>query len=419
MNLFYSPIIFILTVVYSSYALSATTMQVPLSDGSDLEVKVYSPDKKNISNNLLLILPSGHGITDGLQALASQLQNTGVETWVADPFTTWLLPELESSVNGIPIEAYVELISHAKKTGKNIYLLSNDSGVRLALNAAHQWQTQFKGIISGVILISPNLYIHTPTVGNDGLLFPIAYGSNLPIYIFMPAKSTLALRINETVSALQQGGSDVYTQVLREVRNRFFFRPDASTEEVQVSSVLNKKIAQSFMLMESYAGVRVAPKLKKLIDKAVKETGQLLRYKTPLTPKNFTLKDISDNDHSLNQYKGKVVLVNFWASWCPPCIHEMPSMSLLNSAYDDADFTILAINLGEPPEAIKQFIKTYPVNFTVLLDPLKQLPKQWKVFAYPTSFLLDKKGDIRYSVAGGIEWGTDDVKVIIDKLVAE
>ena len=115
--------------------------------------------------------------------------------------------------------------------------------------------------------------------------------------------------------------------------------------------------------------------------------------------------------------RGEVTLVNFWASWCPPCVHEMPSMSRLNDDYREQPFTILAINLGERIEDIQNFLQQHPVNFPVLLDPQQQLPRQWKVFAFPTSYIIDKQGRIRYSVAGGIDWTSDEAKRAIQGLL--
>jgi len=408
--------LFLAILAYSIPALSETARSVPLADGSELEVQVHEAK----GDNLVIIFPSEHGITEGLSNLATELQDAGVESWIADPFSTWMLPTLGSSLRKIPVEAYVALIAFAEKTGKNIYLLSNDKGARNLLESAHQWQTASDGVLSGVILISPNLYINTPTAGNEGELLPVAYATNLPVFIYVASKSTLALRINSTVSALERGGSDVFVQVLKNVRNRFFFRQDATRSEIETASRLGNYIIQSMRLTRTYARPRAAPKLvtPESMNRA-QTTGKLRAYTGSLTPGDFTLGDLTDTPHSLSQYQGKVVVVNFWASWCPPCVHEMPSMSKLNNELDDEAFAILAINLGEPREDIARFLQSHPVSFPVLLDPPKRLPKQWKVFAFPTSYLLDKKGVIRYSVAGSIDWAAKEVRDVINALIKE
>ena len=329
MNLFRNLSILFAIFSYSVAGLSATTMPVKLSDGSELEVQVY----KGTGDDLVIVMPSGHGITKGLKDLATVLQASNIETWIADPFTSWLLPALESSLNEIPSNAYVELIAHAKKTGKNIFLLSNDGGARTLLEAAHKWQRDSDGVLSGLILISPNLYMQTPTAGSDGELLPITYATNFPIFLLIPQKSTLALRINDTVNALNMGGSDVFIQLINNVRNRFFFRQDATETEMNVSSELGNIIIQSMKLTNTYGEPRTAPVMSGETIKKVQTTGNLREYRGQLKPKDFMLNDLSGASHSLSQYIGKVVLVNFWASWCPPCVHEMPSMSRLNSEF--------------------------------------------------------------------------------------
>jgi len=136
-----------------------------------------------------------------------------------------------------------------------------------------------------------------------------------------------------------------------------------------------------------------------------------------LRPDDFSLIDVKGVSHSLSQYRGKVVIVNFWASWCPPCVHEMPSMSGLKRVFKNRPLEILAINLGEKSDDINEFLSKHPVDFPVLLDSEQKMPKKWNVFAFPTSYILDKNGVIRFSVAGGLDWNSKEVKAKIDQLL--
>lgn len=410
---FIFPIAF---VFFSTLAFSDESMSVALDGDNEFHVQAYPAS----GESLMLVMPSEHGITEGLTSLAKKLSENGIEVWLADPFTTWFLPTVESSLNEIPVLAYTKLIAKAVQSGKNIYLMSNDKAVKVLLESAREWQLNSNSFISGVFLISPDLYTRTPTAGNDGEFLPIAKATNLPVYIYVPSKSTLALRIKDTVNVLEEGGSDVYVQVLPDVRNRFFFRPDATETEQSASTVLPERITQGMKLIGKYAKHRKPVSLAKSGYKNnVKNTGKLREYTGEFHTENFTLDDVMGNTHSLSQYRGKVVIVNFWASWCPPCVHEMPSMSKLYDEMSGKPFTILAINLGEKAEDIKMFLKSYPVNFPVLLDPLSAIPKKWKVFAFPTSYLLDRNGVVRYSIAGGIDWDTEEIKEVINNLVAD
>ena len=204
---------------------------------------------------------------------------------------------------------------------------------------------------------------------------------------------------------------------LTDVRNRFYFRPDATVLEQQVAAEFAAQVAQAMKLTSSFKRQRKAAELTTVEnDSSSKTTGSLREYTGQFRPQDFSLADLNGQEHSLERHRGKVVLVNFWASWCPPCVHEMPSMSRLNDAFRDRPFIILAINLGEKTEDIHGFLQQHPVNFPVLLDPEQELPRQWKVFAFPTSYLIDQQGRIRYSVAGGIDWTSDEVKSAIDGL---
>lgn len=413
---FLKPLLFIVVIAYMQLSYASDEISVNLSDGSEFQTYVFSAQ----GESLLIMLPSEHGISNGLNKLAEELSDKGIEVWIPDPFSTWFLPEAESSLSQIPISAYKELIIEAEKTNKHIYLFSNDKGSAILLEAARAWQSNSDGILSGVILTSPDLYTKTPIAGEDGELLPIVHATNLPILIFLPSKSTLALRIKDTVEAFEKGGSEVYIQSLHGVRNRFFFRPDATNREQQMTTVFAEKVVRSMKLTRTFAKQRKTLELVKPVkDNRPKTTGSLRKYTGQFRPQDFVVNDLNGTSHSLSKHKGKVVIVNFWATWCPPCVHEIPSMSRLYQELSDKPFTILAINLGEEPEEIHKFVEKHPVNFPVLLDPDQVLPKQWKVFAFPTSYIVDKNGIVRYSVAGGIDWTSNEVKTTINSLFFE
>jgi thiol-disulfide isomerase/thioredoxin len=117
--------------------------------------------------------------------------------------------------------------------------------------------------------------------------------------------------------------------------------------------------------------------------------------------------------------KGKVVLVNFWATWCPPCRKEMPSMDRLDKMETGRPFAIVAVNVKEEEDLVERFLEEMPVGFPIGLDPDGALAKAWKAFVYPTSFLVDKAGRIRYSLNGTLEWDEPEVVEIIERLMLE
>ena len=129
--------------------------------------------------------------------------------------------------------------------------------------------------------------------------------------------------------------------------------------------------------------------------------------------------DLTGAAKSLANYRGKVVLLNFWASWCPPCLREMPSMERLRLKMAGRPIEIVALASAESAGDVKDFLSKMQLGFPILLDPEGSNTKRWKVFALPTSFLLDAKGRVRYVLTGPTEWDEGEVLSIIETLLSE
>ncbi|MGC9456750.1 MAG: TlpA family protein disulfide reductase [Halothiobacillaceae bacterium] len=135
----------------------------------------------------------------------------------------------------------------------------------------------------------------------------------------------------------------------------------------------------------------------------------------------FVLKDQKGKAHPLEAHRGQVVLVNFWATWCPPCRAEMPSMEALRKILADEEFAILAVNVGEAPEAVAAFLEELPgePRFTVLLDRQSELLDLWPVRGLPTTFVLDRQGRIALQAVGGRHFDhpaiVDQIRALLDE----
>jgi len=121
---------------------------------------------------------------------------------------------------------------------------------------------------------------------------------------------------------------------------------------------------------------------------------------------DYNLTDLDGKSQRLSALRGKVVLVNFWATWCPPCRRELPSMQRLAEALANEAFVMHAIDTGEDEEIILPFVFSTGVTlrFPILLDRNSEVLKAWPVVALPTSFIIDPEGRIVYRAVGGREW---------------
>jgi thiol-disulfide isomerase/thioredoxin len=129
---------------------------------------------------------------------------------------------------------------------------------------------------------------------------------------------------------------------------------------------------------------------------------------------SLELRDLDNRLHRLADYRGKVVLINFWATWCGPCRDEMPSIQELKRKLAGRPFVVLAVNLDEPETRIRKFLTEVKVDFPVLLDPERKVSKGWDARILPASYIVGADGRIRYSLVGEINWGHD---LIVGRIV--
>jgi len=131
----------------------------------------------------------------------------------------------------------------------------------------------------------------------------------------------------------------------------------------------------------------------------------------------LALKDPAGKAHDLAAYRGKVVLVNFWATWCPPCREELPSMQALRERLASKGFEVLTVNLMESEEKITAFRESELIDLPVLMDRDGAAAKRWKVGMLPKSFVIDRRGAIRYQLLGEANWTGPDVAPAIERLI--
>jgi thiol-disulfide isomerase/thioredoxin len=157
-------------------------------------------------------------------------------------------------------------------------------------------------------------------------------------------------------------------------------------------------VAFSFLEIDLFAKTETRE-----LDQLFSDMG-VIRFPFPTDPVEITLKDLNGQQVSLSDFRGKIVFINFWTTWCLACVIEMPSMEKLHQKFKDKDFVMVAINLQESASKIKQFYKEYKLTFTTLLDSTGDVGAGLGIRSIPTTFILDKNGRILGKALGPREW---------------
>lgn len=133
----------------------------------------------------------------------------------------------------------------------------------------------------------------------------------------------------------------------------------------------------------------------------IRQSRSRLGYPAP----DFTLPDLSGRRHTLSQYRGKVIFLNLWATWCPPCREEMPGMQKLYRELAGSDFVMLAVSEdADGAAAVEPFVRELGLTFPVLLDPVGNLPHRLGITGYPETFVIDRHGNIVRHFVGPYDW---------------
>ena len=131
----------------------------------------------------------------------------------------------------------------------------------------------------------------------------------------------------------------------------------------------------------------------------------------------FDLRDLDGGAHGLGRYRGKVVLINFWATWCEPCRQEMPSIQRLSEKLSGKPFVVLAVNVDEPEARVRNFLNDTRFDLPVLLDANKAVTRQWGARLLPVTFIVGPDGRVRYRLLGETDWSSQSNVTLISALM--
>ena len=405
---------------------------VDLDRGDRLDVDAFGTEG---DGPLFLWLVNQYGELETPNALIETLSERGATVWRTDLLDSLLLQRSSDairSMDGAPVAA---LLDAAVRSGRGpIVLVTCDRMTVPLLRGLRTWQQQAVDThaVAGGILLFPNLYRGTPVAGEEPELLGIVAATNMPVAIFQPAMGSNRDRLGQLLNTFYAAGSPAYAWMIDQVRDYYLLHsdvPENKALDTTTVGAMPEEVRQAIMdtpnqLLEAAWLLAVASRptgVAALDERAEAPTAPAygLVEREPRPAPEYALVDARGDHHELAESLGRVTLVNFWATWCPPCVHEIPSMNRLAAAYDEREFAIVSVNFREAPEHILAFMREVEVDFPVLMDQDGRVSREWGVFAFPSSFILDRQGRIRYSVNTAIEWDTNAIRHVIDALRTE
>ncbi|MEB8433749.1 TlpA disulfide reductase family protein [Cocleimonas sp. KMM 6892] len=415
--------ILISTILFCSHA-SAETVLLPSEQ--EINVEEYGSAK---SQKHVLWLTSERGISGELQKTVLEIsKQNDLHILMPDWHDSYFLSPSRSALEKIPEEDYRDLIKYYADKFDTLFIVASDRAASHTLKALHQLQTEKAintphtntskntGTIAGLILIAPYLQKQTPDIGKRVEYLDIAKHSNLPLYVFQAERSPRYVPLPQLIKALEQGGSQVYTHVLKGITGGFHARnkEDLTPIDLKAKDAFPKQINNALSML---AFAEAAP-LKPIKEYTVVKTQKRLNMlkKVTLTTPSLVLTDLSGKPHNLTDYHDKIIVVSFWASWCRPCIEEMPSLVKLKEKYKQ-DLEILAVNVREDTEVIQAFTQTMGINFPILKDSDSSVTEAWKVYVYPSNFIVDKTGKLSFAATGAMDWQEPEIESVINGLI--
>ena len=411
--------LFLLLFLFSTLVHSGEKVELELNSGDTISADIYSADGRV----LFLYLPSERGFGNGYVPTAQQLAFFGIDVWALDLHSSYMIAKHRSSIDRFSVKDMLEVVESAKNKGfEKVYFLTSGRGSKLALKIAHEWQLKNPSseLLKGHIFHSPHLIYGKPKMGEKVDYVDIAKASNLPIYLFVPQFGTKYFRVDEIAQQLKIGGSSVFTHRLKGVNGGFQMRNEADLKPIDLKTKAD--LADAYTLAINLMDTVDIPKVPSLV-KHSKNKNTLVSAKPTLSTYQgksgipLSLPSIDGELLDIKAFEGQAVLVNFWASWCKPCVTEIPSLVRLQSKLKDQPFKILTVNVGESKQTINAFMKQVKFDLPIMLDSEGEAVKQWGVYAYPSNFLLDKNGIIKYTYRGALEWDSNAVIDTIKELL--
>jgi thiol-disulfide isomerase/thioredoxin len=397
----------------------AQAMTLPLH-GNDFSITRYPASGRH----LIIWLSPGLGSTGRPVELSRALAKNGVESWHVDLAEDLFLPKTVTTLRELDGRYVAALIEAAHEaTGKQITLLSRSYAAVPLLRGVRRWQRAQQqsrsdaAYLTGAILVSPELYSSIPPLGLEPRYLPVVSATNIPLVIYQAGARGNRWQLDTVLAKLATGGAQVYCRVMPGV-TALFYGDDESVATRQTLQQLPAELPAILSLLERTATPLQAPDIDS--EDAVAGRGldiTLQPFRGNPGPLPLDLLDEDDNRFMRESYTGKVTVINFWATWCPPCIEEIPSLNNLRKVMRDKPFELISVNYAESRERVNAFLERVNVDFPVLLDTDGRVSAAWNVLAYPSTFVIGPDGKIRYGVNAAIYWDSPEVLEKINRLL--
>ena len=398
----------LLTLIGSPAVAIESRFELTLPSGQDIELLHIQGSGKST----VIWIPSERGIQPRALIHAHKLSLAGHEVWVPDLHDAYFLTRNSDSLNEVPLDDLVALIDAAvNRSEAPVLLLSSLRGAQLALIAAREWQLKRAGQtrLNGIVLLHPNLYAQRPQAGHSARYLPIVRATNLPVYVLETQYSTRSLHLKSLADELSTGGSQVYTQVLPDVRGGFFVRDESELNAASIAAAekfaatLDRALSLLTSMNTPAQAARNTGDTRQRSRIGARQT-VLQEVTQPIAAPPIRLPRYPGDDETVLPAGRRATLINFWASWCGPCVEEIPSLHRLQAEMRDEPLDIVTVNIGENRRVISEFLEQVPMQLPVLMDVTGETAKRWNIYVYPSTYLVDSGGVIRYAYLGALEW---------------
>ena len=393
--------------LFSTHSEAQQVSQLSVDD-IEFEIERYPAD----GEFLLLWLAPEYGFRAAHREFAERLPAREIEVWLADIAEALFLPAGSATLRALDGTQVARLLVRAHRdSGKKVVLAGDSYASLAALAGARAWQEMPNtgNYLVGAILFTPNTYAAIPPLGISPRYMPIVDATNIPLLILQATGSAAMPRFDELLERLRVHGSPVYTRMMPGVMSLFYEEPP--TEEMRRAA---EPIPDTLRRMLPLLAHHEVPERQiALSSDAQTASGidiYLKEFNADIRPASLSLDDIDGNRVIRENFAGKVTLVNFWATWCPPCVEEIPSLNRLQQTMAGRPFELISINYAEERERVAAFLERVEVEFPVLLDLDGRHAKAWNVTSYPSTFVIDRQGRIRYGVNAAIDW--DDPELL-------